>query len=62
MINNLQSQSRKELIKIIEIQQEEYKKLESYIKKMQADRINDIAKERKRWAKEDLKALKEEGE
>ena len=31
--------------------------LEKYIQKMQADRINDIAKERKRWAREDLAAL-----
>jgi hypothetical protein len=31
--------------------------LEAYLKKVQADRINDIAIERKRWAKADLVAL-----
>lgn len=31
--------------------------LEEYLQKIQADRINDIAKERKRWGKEDLRAL-----
>jgi hypothetical protein len=31
--------------------------LEAYLQKVQADRINDIAIERKRWAKEDLVAL-----
>jgi hypothetical protein len=31
--------------------------LEAYLQKVQADRINDIAIERKRWAKADLVAL-----
>tara|TARA_R110001632_G_scaffold37039_2_gene93701 strand:+ start:1950 stop:2375 length:426 start_codon:yes stop_codon:yes gene_type:complete len=31
--------------------------LEAYIQKVQADRIDDIAIERKRWGREDLKAL-----
>ena len=33
------------------------KKCESYIKKMQENAINDIAKERKRWANADLSAI-----
>ena len=32
-------------------------KCESYIKKMQENAINDITKERKRWAKADLSAI-----
>ena len=32
-------------------------KCESYIKKMQENAINDIAKERKRWAKADLSVI-----
>jgi hypothetical protein len=31
--------------------------LEAYLKKVQADRVNDISIERKRWAKADLVAL-----
>tara|TARA_R110000822_G_scaffold303388_1_gene428028 strand:- start:50 stop:409 length:360 start_codon:yes stop_codon:yes gene_type:complete len=31
--------------------------LEAYLQKVQADRVNDIAIERKRWAKADLVAL-----
>jgi hypothetical protein len=32
--------------------------LETYLKKVQAERINDIAIERKRWSKADLNAIK----
>jgi hypothetical protein len=49
--------NRKELWEILQIQVEHIKKLEAYLQKVQADRINDIAKERKRWGREDLAAL-----
>ena len=47
----------KEVDELLEEKDKHIAELEKYLQKVQADRINDIAKERKRWAREDLKAL-----
>jgi hypothetical protein len=46
-----------EVTKVIHNLEKRIVELETYLKKVQADRINDIAIERKRWAKADLVAL-----
>ena len=49
--------SRKELWEILQIQAELTKKLEAKLQNAQVEKIDAIAKERKRWAREDLAAL-----
>jgi hypothetical protein len=46
-----------EVTKVIHNLEKRIVELEAYLQKVQADRINDIAIERKRWAKADLVAL-----
>jgi hypothetical protein len=46
-----------EVTKVIHNLEKRIVELETYLKKVQADRINDISIERKRWAKVDLVAL-----
>jgi hypothetical protein len=49
--------SRKELWEILQIQVELIKKLEAKLQNTQADKLDAISKERKRWGREDLAAL-----
>jgi hypothetical protein len=46
-----------EVTKVIHNLEKRIVELEAYLQKVQADRINDIAIERKRWARADLNAI-----
>ena len=56
-IEQYKDANKKELWEILQIQLELIKKLEAKLQTAQADKIAAIAKERKRWAMEDLAAL-----